>query len=206
MTYRRMIISAAQVKESQPYVFVYVGLSLSLSLSLFPLLSTSNALMSLEPDLFVHFLVSFPSLCRSVQNVMTDMAFNLGRAGLGSFSNTIAKVRRRREEGPCVVVCGVGGCRCLLFCVRCSHMLSLFLFFSLSLALSASHVLSLSNTHTRARARAHAHMLSIPRSIHYTQINSKDWAGAAAGMKASLWCRQVGSRCTEDAAAVAAGC
>ena len=96
-----------------------------------------------------------------------------------------------------------------LFVVLCtvfSHALALSLFLSLSRPLCLSRSLSLTHTHTRARARAHAHMLSIPRSIHYTQINSKDWAGAAAGMKASLWCRQVGSRCTEDAAAVAAGC
>ena len=33
-----------------------------------------------------------------------------------------------------------------------------------------------------------------------------DYADAAADMKTTLWCRQVGSRCTDDAAAVARGC
>ena len=103
--------------------------------------------------------------------------------------------------------CG-GVSLCVALCTMFSLALALFLSLSLSLTLSASHFLSLTHTHTHThtRARAHAHTHSISRSIRYTQINSKDWAGAAAGMKASLWCRQVGSRCTEDAAAVAAGC
>jgi lysozyme len=33
-----------------------------------------------------------------------------------------------------------------------------------------------------------------------------DYADAAADMKNTLWCRQVGSRCTEDASMVARGC
>ena len=91
--------------------------------------------------------------------------------------------------------CGGGSLCCSVYDVlSCSRSFS----FSLSLSHPLCLSLSLSNTHT------HTH--SISRSIRYTQINSKDWAGAAAGMKASLWCRQVGSRCTEDAAAVAAGC
>ena len=39
-----------------------------------------------------------------------------------------------------------------------------------------------------------------------SDINNKEWASAAADMKGTLWCRQVGSRCTDDASYVAKGC
>ena len=39
-----------------------------------------------------------------------------------------------------------------------------------------------------------------------SDINNKEWASAAADMKGTLWCRQVGSRCTDDAGYVARGC
>lgn len=71
---------------------------------------------------------SYDSLCCNVQNVVTDMAFNLGQAGLAEFRNTISN------------------------------------------------------------------------------INSGNWAAAASGMRASLWCSQVGSRCTEDAGDMEKGC
>ena len=38
---------------------------------------------------------SFDSLCCSVQNVVTDMSFNLGRSGLAEFSNTIAAINAK---------------------------------------------------------------------------------------------------------------
>ena len=71
---------------------------------------------------------SYSSLCCNVQNVVTDMAFNLGRAGLAEFQNTISS------------------------------------------------------------------------------INNGDWAAAASGMRNSLWCSQVGSRCSEDAGDMEEGC
>lgn len=37
-------------------------------------------------------------------------------------------------------------------------------------------------------------------------INNKKWASAASDMKATLWCRQVGSRCSDDASYVERGC
>ena len=39
-----------------------------------------------------------------------------------------------------------------------------------------------------------------------SDINNKEWASAAADMKGTLWCRQVGNRCTDDASYVARGC
>ena len=39
-----------------------------------------------------------------------------------------------------------------------------------------------------------------------SDINNKEWASAAADMKGTLWCRQVGYRCTDDASYVARGC
>jgi GH24 family phage-related lysozyme (muramidase) len=71
---------------------------------------------------------SFNSLCCDVQNVVTDMSFNLGKAGLAEFQHTIAA------------------------------------------------------------------------------INQQQWADAAAGMRDSSWCGQVGKRCTDDAATMAQGC
>jgi lysozyme len=43
-----------------------------------------------------------------------------------------------------------------------------------------------------------------PTLVRY--FESSNWAAAASDMKTTLWCRQVGSRCTEDAAMVAQGC
>merc|ERR1712032_986351 len=37
-------------------------------------------------------------------------------------------------------------------------------------------------------------------------INQKEWSQAAADGRATAWCGQVGSRCTEDMRAVATGC
>ena len=39
-----------------------------------------------------------------------------------------------------------------------------------------------------------------------SDINDKKWASAAADMKGTLWCRQVGSRCSDDAGYVQRGC
>jgi len=39
-----------------------------------------------------------------------------------------------------------------------------------------------------------------------SDINSENWEGAAGALKNSLFCRQVGSRCTDDAALIAQGC
>ena len=43
-----------------------------------------------------------------------------------------------------------------------------------------------------------------PTLVKY--FEASNWDAAAADMKTTLWCRQVGSRCTEDAAMVAKGC
>ena len=37
-------------------------------------------------------------------------------------------------------------------------------------------------------------------------FEAEDWSDASADMKGTLWCKQVGLRCTEDAAQVAKGC
>ena len=39
-----------------------------------------------------------------------------------------------------------------------------------------------------------------------SDINNKEWASAAADMKGTLWCKQVGSRCSDDASYVQRGC
>ena len=71
---------------------------------------------------------SYGGLCCGVQNVMTDMDYNLGDNGLASFNTFISL------------------------------------------------------------------------------INQKQWAKAADDGKGTAWCGQVGSRCSDDMAAVAAGC
>lgn len=37
-------------------------------------------------------------------------------------------------------------------------------------------------------------------------IREHNWAAAASDIKGTLWCRQVGNRCTRDAGIIAAGC
>ena len=37
-------------------------------------------------------------------------------------------------------------------------------------------------------------------------MKSQKWADAAADIKTTLWCSQTGSRCTRNAAIIAAGC
>ena len=37
-------------------------------------------------------------------------------------------------------------------------------------------------------------------------IESHNWAAAASDIKGTLWCRQVGNRCTRDAGIIAQGC
>eukprot|EP00049_Salpingoeca_infusionum_P024209 m.15227 g.15227 ORF g.15227 m.15227 type:complete len:169 (-) comp6536_c0_seq1:154-660(-) len=37
-------------------------------------------------------------------------------------------------------------------------------------------------------------------------IRKHDWSAAASDIKGTLWCRQVGSRCTRDAGIIANGC
>lgn len=70
----------------------------------------------------------FSGLCTCVQNVMVDMAFNLGEAGLSSFNTFLS------------------------------------------------------------------------------YINNHEWSSAASDLKGTLWCRQVGNRCTRDSSIIAAGC
>uniref|UniRef100_A0A7S3DI38 Lysozyme n=1 Tax=Palpitomonas bilix TaxID=652834 RepID=A0A7S3DI38_9EUKA len=70
----------------------------------------------------------YSGLCSCVQNVMVDMAFNLGQSGLGSFNTFLS------------------------------------------------------------------------------YINNHNWSAAASDVKGTLWCRQVGNRCTQDASIIASGC
>ena len=37
-------------------------------------------------------------------------------------------------------------------------------------------------------------------------ISARNWAAAASDLQGTLWCRQVGSRCTRDSGIIAAGC
>lgn len=70
----------------------------------------------------------FGGLCSNVQNVMTDMAYNLGGSGLSSFHTFLGRV------------------------------------------------------------------------------NQHDWKGAASDLRGTLWCRQVGSRCTRNSNIIEQGC
>ena len=86
-------------------------------------LSLSRAESSASTD-----VSSYNSLCCGVQVVMTDLAFNLGRSGFGSFGTFISL------------------------------------------------------------------------------INEKKWAEAASDLRGTLWCSQVGNRCSDDASRIASGC
>ena len=43
-------------------------------------------------------------------------------------------------------------------------------------------------------------------STFISLINQKKWSEAASDLRGTLWCSQVGSRCSDDASRIAGGC